>query len=651
MINPNALPTSPTVQDFQNLESALDSPDYNNTLNAMRYMQGQRTGGLNRLPQVTVPMQEGGMMEEAMMEQQMPVEPMNPEEQAMMMQQVEQQEPREPNPEVQAMAQQVASFGRGGDKLLLHIRPDEMQGLSSMLTVTINPTTGMPEVFLNKIARAGRRIVKGAAKGVRNITKSKAFKTIAPIALAIAAPYALQGFAPTVFGSTALGGGTAFGGLLAKGTVGGAFATAGLGSLAGNLLAGRKFGDAAKAALITGATAGAMRGLSNYGAGKNVFSGKTPLTDANYQTYQDQLSKGLVEGPSSGPFQKSIGSLAGDGTNYGKGALGKMQGLTADNIGSATYQGGPSSAVQEAISQGPILTPDAYGQALSPDAVSNIADAGSFAKPQVMSGAPTANPSESMFSKTVSRFGDAKDAVVSGVTDRYRGLGSFDKGALMNLGKDVLVADIGASAVEMDNAQQQALEDQQLAQAGYSVAYPSGFGTQRVIRDSSGVVVNATAQDILARALSGGRMQFAPKTTFASTNAGNQPLGSVEELGKFAVDTMQQPLFGSKSGGLIELAQGGEFSGMVPGQGGGMDDNVYMPIKEGPKQVGTLAVSPTEYVVDSYTMAALGDGNPDEGAKVMDRTIKQIRKKAYGTTEQPNEIDGLAALKPMAQGV
>ena len=81
-------------------------------------------------------------------------------------------------------------------------------------------------------------------------------------------------------------------------------------------------------------------------------------------------------------------------------------------------------------------------------------------------------------------------------------------GALMNLGKDVLAADLGASAVEMDNAQQQALEDQQLAEAGYSVSYPSGFGTQRVIRDSSGVVVNATAQDILARALGGGRMQF-----------------------------------------------------------------------------------------------------------------------------------------------
>ena len=116
------------------------------------------------------------------------------------------------------------------------------------------------------------------------------------------------------------------------------------------------------------------------------------------------------------------------------------------------------------------------------------------------------------------------------------------------------------------------------------------------------------------------------------------------------MDTLKPTLM-SKSGGLIQLAQGGEFSGMVPGDGGGMEDNVYMPIKEGREQVGTLAVSPSEYVVDSYTMAALGNGNPAEGARVMDDTIKQVRKKAYGSTQQPNEINGLSALRPMAQGV
>ena len=78
----------------------------------------------------------------------------------------------------------------------------------------------------------------------------------------------------------------------------------------------------------------------------------------------------------------------------------------------------------------------------------------------------------------------------------------------------------------------------------------------------------------------------------------------------------------AKQGGLISLKHGGEFSGMVPGDGHGMEDNVYMPITEGPKQVGTLAVSPSEYVVDSYTMSALGYGNTDAGAKVISFDIQ-----------------------------
>jgi len=102
---------------------------------------------------------------------------------------------------------------------------------------------------------------------------------------------------------------------------------------------------------------------------------------------------------------------------------------------------------------------------------------------------------------------------------------------------------------------------------------------------------------------------------------------------------------------IIPRAHGGEFRGQVPGQGHGMQDNVYMPIKDKGKQVGTLAVSPSEYVVDSYTMSALGNGNPDAGAKVMDGVVESVRKKAYGTVRQPNEIDGLQALRPMIERV
>ena len=111
------------------------------------------------------------------------------------------------------------------------------------------------------------------------------------------------------------------------------------------------------------------------------------------------------------------------------------------------------------------------------------------------------------------------------------------------------------------------------------------------------------------------------------------------------------PQIAAKDGGLIGMATGGEFAGRVPGRGHGMEDNVRMPIKEKGKQIAELAVSPTEYVVDSHTMAALGNGNADRGADVMDETVKQIRRKAYGSDKQPREISGLAALKPLIERV
>ena len=121
----------------------------------------------------------------------------------------------------------------------------------------------------------------------------------------------------------------------------------------------------------------------------------------------------------------------------------------------------------------------------------------------------------------------------------------------------------------------------------------------------------------------------------------------------------------SSSGGLIGMAYGGsmpmnnmdvkykEFSGMVGGRGSGMEDNVYMPIVEGEQgqQVATLAVSPKEYVVDANTMSLLGNGNPDEGAEIMDKTVKDIRMAATGQKKQQKEIDGLAALDRMRRSV
>ena len=100
---------------------------------------------------------------------------------------------------------------------------------------------------------------------------------------------------------------------------------------------------------------------------------------------------------------------------------------------------------------------------------------------------------------------------------------------------------------------------------------------------------------------------------------------------------------------MQERARGGTalegFSGQVPGDGHGMEDNVYMPIVDNGDQVATLAVSPDEYVVDAHTMSALGNGSADEGADVMDQIVKEVRQEAFGTTQQPNQINGLQSLR------
>lgn len=71
--------------------------------------------------------------------------------------------------------------------------------------------------------------------------------------------------------------------------------------------------------------------------------------------------------------------------------------------------------------------------------------------------------------------------------------------------------------------------------------------------------------------------------------------------------------------------------GYVPGKSGGMDDDVPAVIDG--KQPARL--SSGEFVFDAATVAALGDGNNQAGAKKLHGLRKAIRKKAYGHEKQP----------------
>ena len=414
-------------------------------------------------------------------------------------------------------AEGLASFGRYGDNILVHMNPEELSGLASLGQITYNPVTGLPEAFS----------LKGIFKAVRKI---------APIALAIAAPYALGAGGLGVFAAKPA----------AMSALQFGLAT-GIGSLAGNLVAGAKPGDALKSGLISGALGGIGQGIStgNWAgstAAKGLQATKIPLSEGQNLVRQ-----------TTGIGGRSIGQFGGQGT-------------TSTGLASAMDKVPTGNLVQR-ISKSPLVT-------------------------------------------------DTSQAFKNIGSDIVRDYGNL-QGAAKIVGMDLMSTDW-----EQQYANEAKQKEMELQKAGYTV--DTGFDGQTVIRDSQGVLMprNLTPSMILDRAL--GR---SPRQRMISRYSYGQ----------------------AKHGGLISLAHGGEFSGQVPGDGHGMEDNVYMPIKEGSEQVGTLAVSPSEYVVDSYTMAALGNGNTDEGAKVMDKVVKHVRKKAYGTTKQPNEISGLKTLEPMME--
>ena len=634
---------NPTMNRIEQLDNFQDSIQSTQAIDRLRAMQG-----LRGLP--TVQMEEGGSIADT--------------------------------------AQDLASYGRFGDSVLMHVRPDELQGLMSLGNITYNPITGLPEAFS----------LKSITKPFRRIAKSKAFKVLAPLAISIAAPYLLGPSSPigaTLFKSYAGLGGAAKYGLASA--IGG-----GLGALA----AGRRGSDVFKQAAISGITAGAMKGLSNYAQQRALAKG---------------LETAAAEGATSGSAALDAGTAGGyqPSTAESLSAGLDMSGQTAYRPSTEMIAGAPKNlGTYDTIT--PLASDKALrlpGPVVEPNYMAQARD--------ILASDPTASATFNIGEKGITEAAARKTAQEAAARPfqeaLIEGAVSFDKtggidylGTAGKLATKAAPMELGSTYLDYEDAEEAAEEEarRQLEEMNYEI--DTGFGGQTVIRDPEGVVLPAylSSQDILNIALGKiPRPRLVPGTQFAPTrevvtaaeSTKGETIGGIGDLPPRVEKTITQiendmmddvfemedeefeekyntskdeayqfikdqtgmtdgdfnELFSGRAvqpikkeqGGLINLAAGGEFSGMVPGQGGGMDDNVFMPIKEGNKQVGTLAVSPTEYVVDSYTMAALGDGNPSEGAKVMDGVVKRVRQKAYGTMKQPNEIDGLQALRPMMEGV
>ncbi len=459
--------------------------------------------------------------------------------------------------------------------------------------------------FIKSITRIPRSI----AKGVGNLAKGLAKNKLARIAIPIAAAY---------FGGPMLAA------KFAKlGTLGaGALAAGGASGLT-SLAAGEDLDEAVKQGLITGGTyylGGKLMGAGGQGpqAGKPIAAGQTTGagTGGASSAYTGGasdltgLSYGQAYDPVSMVGNTAAQQAAGVGTS-------QIPGFTGD-IGSATYGGvGEAQAASSAL-QGPktIISPES--------GVNPFQDPGTMQYP---------GGAQPEIAGTINFPDRAKSALMKGVQF------AKDKPLTTALGVSTLLSAAGPQPMQQ-------FTPAQLSSAGIT----TDFDGQRVVyKNADGEEIDyQTALQMIQQA----SQSFGP---------GGERKASGVRLGFERVD---DPVL-SASGGLIGMAYGKqigdnmpqdgldvrykEFSGMVGGQGDGMQDNVYMPIveRDNGQQVATLAVSPKEYVVDANTMSLLGNGNPDEGAEIMDETIKDVRMAATGQKKQQKEIDGLKALNRM----
>jgi hypothetical protein len=153
----------------------------------------------------------------------------------------------------QQSAQGLASLGRNGDSMLVHMSPDEFQGLQGLAmaqggSLTINPDTGLPEAFK-----------------LKNVFKA---------ALPIAAGFMFPGF------------GTQFmGGILGKGIAAGALTGAGIAALSGE----NPFLGALTGGLGGYGGAGLAGSAGKFGAGTGAGAGAGARTtaEANFANMQN----------------------------------------------------------------------------------------------------------------------------------------------------------------------------------------------------------------------------------------------------------------------------------------------------------------------------------------------------------------------------
>lgn len=468
----------------------------------------------------------------------------------------------------------LAAQGRLGDTMLAHISPEEAAMLKARGGAgTINPQTGLPQFFSLK----------------------KVLGAVLPIALAIVAPtlapaigtaLGASGAAATALGSAVIGGvsaGISGGNVLQGAALGGL--GGGLGGMVGggvNSALNLQLGQTGQAILGGALVGGGLGAVTGQGVGKGALMGSLGAG-------LGQFGQGLGS-PMLGAGTRAAGNMLTAGYRPQEALAG---GVMAGLATSVLPQGGmvsnkPSDVVLQNMQQprsAPFVQTQLDAGAVGMQEIAPLT--GGVDTSQVPRGAP--------FAQTPGMTAlPAPEQVVAPLTTGVQTAApsSFGGNLINRLGTAALMTS-ALGAGNKPPAVQQAISQLSPDQRAY-------FDRPAISWDWDRMQADAASSNM----------------SLAQYMATNWPIISGYGTGGAQQAAYRQPQQQMARGGMA-YAHGGPLSAVarfVRGGGSGRDDTIDARLSDG------------EYVMDAETVAMLGDGSVDEGARRLDAMRRNIRK-------------------------
>jgi len=468
----------------------------------------------------------------------------------------------------------LASLGRYGDTMLMHVSPQEVAGLQGLAmaqggSLTINPDTGLPEAF----------------------SLGKVLGAVAPIA---------AGF---MFGPTFAPG------FIAPGVAAGA--------LTGALIAAASGGD-----ILTGGLTGGFAGYGGAGFGKSAMKLGTPASGID------------AAAANTGVTQKFLGDVAGGKAIGGAGVdLGSYlanpasQAIPQAGIGASA--GAPGINLAKAAMPSNLAT-SAYNTALQPDVIGNITNLPtSIGSSALKGGEPAFNLGTATDALKKDPLGVAKDygygkTALMGGTTLMAGLEPSD---FMPEQKPYYDPDTGKyrGPEGQLNLSDQFSSGLNLSGPGLKLAAQGGAIKSYAV---GGNVANQSAGaglSALYNAADGSNIPNISQDGYGIGRLNN--LAAQESLNNAKT-------LGYAMGGLTALKSGGPSGGYLDGEGDGMSDSIPATI-EG-KQPARLADG--EFVVPADVVSHIGNGSSKAGSKKLYAMLDKVRHARTGNKKQGKQI-------------